>query len=84
MSESYLPSLATSCENMASHLEQIMEKTRPSQTVYAGPTTLCQYSTTERHNDERSKHSALSKAPSFKHSKTTSNIFVFNLSPTSR
>ena len=38
--KSYLPSLATCCEKIASHLEQIMEKTGKLQTVYAGPTNL--------------------------------------------
>ena len=38
--ENYLPSLATSCENLASHCEQIMEKTQKFQIVYAGPTNL--------------------------------------------
>ena len=42
--ESYLPSLDTYCENMASHRRQIMEKT---QIVYLGPTNLCQHSTTD-------------------------------------
>ena len=45
--ESYLPSLATSCENMASHHERIMEKIRKFQIVYAGPTNFCQHSTTD-------------------------------------
>ena len=85
--ESYLTSLATPYENMASHHEQIMEKTRKFQIVYAGLTNLCQHSTTDLARgimrNER-KQSALSKVRSFKHSKTTSSFFVFNLSPTSR
>ena len=44
---SFLSSLATSCENMVSPHEQIMEKTRKFQRVYAGPTNLCQHSTTD-------------------------------------
>ena len=39
--ESYLPSLATSCEYMASNSEQIMEKTRKFQIVYAASTKFC-------------------------------------------
>ena len=38
--ESYLPSLATSCENMASNSERIMEKSRNFQIVYVGHTNL--------------------------------------------
>ena len=38
--ESYLPSWATSCENMASHREQIMEETGKFQIVYAGPVCI--------------------------------------------
>ena len=34
--ESYLPSLATSCENTASHRDQIIKKTRKFQIVFAG------------------------------------------------
>ena len=53
--------------------------------VYAILTTLCQHSTTDLARgvmrNER-KQSALSKACSFKHSKTTNSFFVFNLSPT--
>ena len=45
--ESYLTSLATSCENMASHCERIMAKTRKFQIVYVGLTNLCQHSTTD-------------------------------------
>ena len=78
MPESYLPSLPTSCENMASHRERIMEKRRKSQIVYAGPTNLYQHSTTDLARgimtNER-KQSGLSKARSFKHSKTTSSFF---------
>ena len=37
---SYLPSLATSSDNMASHRERIMEKTRKFHIVYAGPKTF--------------------------------------------
>ena len=85
--ESYLPSFATSSENMSSHRERIMGKTRKFQIVYAGRTNLCQYSTTALTRgimtNERKK-TALSKARSLKHSKTTSSFFVFNLSPTSR
>ena len=42
------PKVATSCENMASHRERVMEKTRKFQIglVYAGLTNLCQHSTT--------------------------------------
>ena len=32
--QSYLPSLATSCKNMASHRDRIMEKTQKFQIVY--------------------------------------------------
>ena len=32
----YLPSVATSCENMASHRERILEKTRKFQIVLPG------------------------------------------------
>ena len=75
--ESYHPSLATFCENMASHSEQITKKTRKFQIVYAGPTNLYQHSTIDLARgimtNER-KQSALSKARSFKHSKTTSII----------
>ena len=41
------PSLAPSCENMASHGERIMEKTRKFQIDYVGLTNLCQHSTTD-------------------------------------
>ena len=61
-----------------------MEKTRKSQTVFAGPTNLCQHSTTDLARDimmNERKQSVLSKAGSFKHSKTTSSFFVFNLAP---
>ena len=84
--ESYLPSLATLCENMASHCELIMEKTQKFQIVYAGPTNLCQHSTTDLARGimtNECKQSVLSKARSFKHSKTTSSFFVISLSPTS-
>ena len=47
ISENYLPSLATSCKNMASHREQIMEKTQKFQIVYVALTNLCQRSTTD-------------------------------------
>ena len=83
-----LRSLATSCENMASHRERIMEKTRKFQIVYAGLTNLCQYSTTDLARgimtNKRKQSALLSKERSFKYSKTTSNFFVFNSSPTSR
>ena len=89
ITESYLPSLATPCESMASHREQIMEKTRKFQIVYinAGLTNLCQHSTTDLARGlmmNEHKQSALLKARCFKHSKTTSSSFVFSLSPTSR
>ena len=45
--ESYFPSLVTSCENMASARERIMEKIRKFQIVYAGPTNICQHFTIE-------------------------------------
>ena len=45
--ESYLPSLATSCENMASHRERIKEKSRNFQIVYVGRTNLCKHCTTD-------------------------------------
>ena len=35
--ESYLPSLATSCENMASHRERIMEKNTKVSNSLCGP-----------------------------------------------
>ena len=74
--EGYLPS-AMSCENMASHRERIIEKTRKFQIVYADSTNICQHSTTDLARgimtNER-KQSALSKARSFKHSKTTSSF----------
>ena len=80
--ESYLTSLATSCEQMASHHEQIMEKTRKFQIVYAVLTNLCQHSTTDlakgMTTDER-KQSALSKAGSFSHCKTTNSLFVLQV-----
>ena len=38
--KSYLPSLATSCENMASNSEQIMQKSKIFQIVYVGPQTF--------------------------------------------
>ena len=68
-------------KNMASH-DQIMEKTQKFQIVYAGLTNLCQHSTIDLvrgiMTNER-KQSALLKARSFKHSKTTSSFFVSNL-----
>ena len=118
--KSYLPSLATSCENMASNSEQIMEKSRNFQIVYVARTNLCKHCTTahvrgklgislrphspiaelslplEGGTDQLCLESAaptgvkqvqrvsMWKAQSFKHSKTTSNILVFNVSPTSR
>ena len=39
--DSYLPSLVTCCENMASNSERIMEKTGKFQIVYAGRTNPC-------------------------------------------
>ena len=79
--ESYLPSLATSCENMASNSERIMEKSGNFQIIYAGPTNLFQHSTTDllggTMTNER-KQSLLSKARSFKHSKTTSS-FLYSI-----
>ena len=45
--ESYLPSLATSCKNMASNSERIMEKSKNFQVVYAGCTNLCKHCTTD-------------------------------------
>ena len=42
----YLPSLATSCENMVSISERIMEKSRNFQIFYVGCTNLCKYCTT--------------------------------------
>ena len=44
---SYLPSLAKSCENMASNSEQIMEKSRNSQIVYVGHTDLSKHCKTD-------------------------------------
>ena len=83
--ERYLPSLATSCENMASQREGIMEKIRAFQIVC--PTNLCKHSTTclarGTVTNER-KQSVLLIARSFKHSKTTRRFFVFNLSSPSR
>ena len=38
--KSDLPSLATSCENMASKIERIMEKSKNFQIVYVGPQTF--------------------------------------------
>ena len=87
ISKSYLPSLATSCENMASDHERIMEKTQKIQIVYGGPTNLCQHSTTDLARGimmNKRKQSVPSKARSFKQSKITSSFFAFNLSPTSR
>ena len=59
---------------MASDSERIMEKTGKIQIVYVSPTNLCQHSTTDHARgimtNER-KQSALLKARSFKHSKTT-------------
>ena len=55
-----------------------MGKTRKFRVVYVGPTNICQHSTTDLARgimmNER-KESVLSKARSFKHSKTTSNFF---------
>ena len=55
-----------------------MEKTRKFQITYAGPTNLRQHSTTDLKRvimmHER-KQPALSKARSFKHSKTTNSFF---------
>ena len=45
--KSYLPSLATSCENMASNSQRIMEKSRNFQIVYAGRTNLSKHCTTD-------------------------------------
>ena len=45
--KSYLPSLATCCENMASNSKQIMEKSRNFQIVYAGRTNLCKHLNTD-------------------------------------
>ena len=73
----YLPSLATSCENMASHRERKMEKTPKIQIVYEGTTHLCQHSTTDLVRGimtKERKQSVLWKARSFKHSKTTSSF----------
>ena len=60
-----------------------MEKTQKFQIVYVGPTNLCYHSTTDLvrgiMTNER-KQSVLSKARSFKHSKTTSSLFAFYLS----
>ena len=50
----------------------------PSQIVYAGLTNICQHSTTDLARGMLTngrKQSALSKARSFKHSKTTSTFF---------
>ena len=85
--ESYLPSLATSRDNMASYRERIMERTQKFQIVSAGPTNRCQHCTNDLARGimaNEPKQSVLSKAQSFKHSKTTCSFFVFNLSPTSR
>ena len=57
-----------------------MDNTQKFQIVYAGPTNLCQHSTTDLARGimmNKRKQSVLSKARSFKHSKTTSSIFVF-------
>ena len=77
---------------MASHRERKMEKTEKFQIVYAALVKpLSTFSDTTSQTDlaigimrNESKQSALSKARSFKHSKTTSSFIVFNLSPTSR
>ena len=64
-----------------------MEKTQKFQIVYAGSINLCQHSITDLARGimmKERKQSALSKAQSFKHSKTTSSFLVFNVSPTSR
>ena len=45
--KSYLPTLATSCENMASNSERIMEKSRNFQIVYVGHTNHCKHCTTD-------------------------------------
>ena len=80
-------SLATSCKNIASQCEGIIEETQEFHIVYAG---LCQHSMTDLARgimmNER-EQSVLSKAQSFisfKHSKITSSLFVFSLSPTSK
>ena len=44
---SYLPSLATSCENMASNSERIMERSRNFQRVHAGRKNLRKHCTTD-------------------------------------
>ena len=71
--------MATSCENMASHRERIMEKTQKFQIVYAGTTHLCQRSTTDLTTgimtNER-KQSVLYKALSLKHSKIYAAFFI--------
>ena len=55
-----------------------MEKTGKIQIVYTGPTNLCQHSTTDlaRVMTNERKQSVLSKARSFKHSKTTCRFFI--------
>ena len=64
---------------MASRHEQILEKRQKFQIVYVGPANHCQHSTTDLARgiitNER-KQSVLSKARSFKHSKTTS-VFLY-------
>ena len=45
--DSYLLSLATSCENMGSNSERVMEKSRNFQIVYVGHTNLCKHRTTD-------------------------------------
>ena len=45
--KSCLPSLATSCENMASNSERIMEISRNFQIVYVGCTDLCKHCITD-------------------------------------
>ena len=55
-----------------------MEKSKKFQLVYVGPTNLCQHSTTDVPSGimtKARKQSALSKARSFKHFKTTSSFF---------
>ena len=66
---------------MASHRERIMEKTRNFQTVYAGLTDLCQYSSTDLARGimtNEHKQSMLAKVRSSKHSKTIS-IFLYSM-----
>ena len=60
ISESYLPSLATSCENMASNSGRIKEKTRKFQIVYVGRTNLCIHCTTDHYETGDSLATTLS------------------------